>query len=151
MLLPATPHQVPPSRPSFDVIYMNLAVALSARSTCRRLSVGCVIVSADYQRVLSVGYNGNSRGLANDCDSDVPGQCGDIHAEANAIIKCREPAETAKIVYVTNLPCKMCAKMLVNLGGVHAVRYLADYRIRDSLLVFEQAGISCQQFDPEAP
>jgi deoxycytidylate deaminase len=64
------------NRPTFDALYMDLARGLAKRSTCRRLAVGCAIVSADYRYVYGVGYNGNASGLPNDCDSDTPGQCG---------------------------------------------------------------------------
>lgn len=63
-------------RPSFSSIYMDLARGMSRRSTCRRLAVGCAIVSADFRQVLAVGYNGSASGLANDCDSEEPGKCG---------------------------------------------------------------------------
>lgn len=63
-------------RPSFETIYMKLAWAMSERSTCRRLSVGCAITSWDFRRVIAVGYNGNASKLQNDCDSDTPGACG---------------------------------------------------------------------------
>src|SRR5690349_19329192 len=49
-------------RPSWDNIWMDLAEALSKRSTCRRLSVGCVVVSEDNSAVLGIGYNGGAKG-----------------------------------------------------------------------------------------
>lgn len=64
------------SRPDFAEIYLRLAVELSARSTCQRLSVGTVITSYDHRHVFAVGYNGNASNLPNHCDSDTPGRCG---------------------------------------------------------------------------
>src|SRR4051812_9059551 len=110
-------------RVSFEKIYMDLAVALSQRSTCARLKVGCVIVDQNFQSIYSLGYNGNAKGFPNQCDTTTPGSCGDLHAECNAIIKCYVPAFVQKIVFVSNLPCKMCAKMFVNLGGVTKIYY----------------------------
>lgn len=136
-------------RPSFETICMNTASNLSARSTCRRLPVGCLIMTSDFQRMLSWGYNGNARGLPNDCDSEEPGKCGCIHAEQNAIIKCQEPASTEKIVVCTHLPCSMCAKHLINLGGVKKVLYLNDYRIKDSIQLLHFVDIKTEHFDPE--
>jgi dCMP deaminase len=98
-------------------------------------------MSADFQRGLSWGYNGNAKGLPNDCDSETPGSCGCVHAELNAIIKCREPAETPKVVLCTNLPCVMCSKAIINLGGVVRVLYAQDYRIRDGLERLKKVGI----------
>lgn len=135
-------------RPPFETIYMELAANLSLRSTCRRLGVGCAIVSADFQRVLSIGYNGNAAGLPNDCDSEEPGSCGCLHAEDNAIIKCREPSTTPKIVFCTHLPCKACAKRIINLGGVKKVIYLNDYRLKESIQLLKFVETDIVQYDP---
>lgn len=132
-------------RPTFPALYMRLAVGLSERSTCRRLSVGCVITSTDWRYVYGVGYNGNAAGLPNDCDSDVPGFCGCTHSETNAIVNCCAPRSADKVVFVTNLPCPACAKLLINLGGVKKVYYLNDYRIRDSVNLFARVGIELAQ------
>jgi len=132
-------------RPSFEQIYMHLAWLMSQRSTCKRLNVGCVIVSPDYRKVIAVGYNGNATGLKNECDSSEPGKCGCIHAEENAVINCDVPRTTPKVVFCTHLPCKMCAKRLVNLGGVRKVYYDEDYRLREGLDVLRDAGIRYQR------
>jgi hypothetical protein len=66
-------------RPSFQDIYMRLASSMSERSTCRRLRVGCAIVTPDFRKVLAVGYNGNAAGCDNDCDvhgEAAVGNCG---------------------------------------------------------------------------
>lgn len=120
---------------------MRMALLLRSRSTCARLQVGCVIASADFRKVLSVGYNGNASGLPNKCDGDEPGKCGCLHGEENAVINCDSPRHWPKIVFCTNLPCPMCAKRLINLGGVEKVYYHDDYRIQVGLDVLEQAGI----------
>lgn len=132
-------------RPSFEEIYMRLAWAMSTRSTCRRLSVGCAITSLDFRQVFAVGYNGNATGLPNDCDTETPGLCGCIHAEENACINCTAPRNEMKVVFCTHLPCKMCAKRLVNLGGIVRVLYDKDYRLREGLDVLSAAGIKAIQ------
>ena len=133
-------------RPSFTEIFLDMAVSLSRRSTCRRLNVGCVIASVDSRYVFGGGYNGGAAGLINDCDRVGPeavGSCGCLHAEQNAVINCRAERSEAKIVYCTHLPCVTCAKFLINLGGVKTVVYKNDYRIRDSIGWLTQAGIEC--------
>ncbi len=132
-------------RPSFPEVYMKLAEILSTRSTCNRLQVGTVITTEDYRKVISIGYNGNASGLPNQCDRETPGNCGCLHSEENAVINCDSPRDTPKIVFVTHLPCPMCAKRLINLGGVKKVYYKNDYRIRDSLEIFRMAGIEVEQ------
>jgi dCMP deaminase len=129
------------SRPSFPSIYLDLAHALSKRATCLRLQVGTVITSTDCRKVLAIGYNGNATGLPNRCDRAEPGNCGCLHSEENAVINCDAPRSTDKIVFVTHLPCVMCAKRLINLGNVRDVYYDLDYRLRDSLQLLEQVGI----------
>ena len=133
------------SRPSFESIYMRLAFSLAERSTCRRLKVGTVITSTDFRKVLAVGYNGNASGLPNDCDRDDPGNCGCLHSEENAVINCDSPRYVEKLVFVTHLPCVMCAKRLINLGNVRTVYYAEAYRLTDSLKVFERGRIEVVQ------
>jgi dCMP deaminase len=129
-------------RPSFHHIYMQLAHTLARRSTCRRLSVGTVITSTDFRKVLAVGYNGNATGLHNGCDREEPGNCGCLHSEENAVINCDAPRFIEKVAFVTHLPCVACAKRLINLGNVREVYYAQEYRIRDSVQLLESVGIS---------
>lgn len=140
------------ARPKFETIYMKLALGLAERSTCMRLKVGTVITSLDYRKVLAVGYNGNASGLANQCDRDEVGNCGCLHSEENAVINCDSPRTWDKHVFVTHLPCVMCAKRLINLGGVKHVFYLHPYRLTDSVRMLNKVGIEVSQLpiDPES-
>ncbi len=131
-------------RPSFQAIYLQLAKILAERSTCHRLSVGTVITTLDYRKVLAVGYNGNATGLHNGCDRAEPGNCGCLHSEENAVINCDAPRHTEKVVFVTHLPCVQCAKRLINLGNVKSVFYGEDYRIKDSIEILKSVGIEVQ-------
>jgi dCMP deaminase len=135
------------SRPSFEQIYMGLAFTLAERSTCLRLKVGTVITSVDYRKVLAIGYNGNASGLPNKCDRDEAGNCGCLHSEENAVINCDSPRFWEKHVFVTHLPCVMCTKRLINLGGVKKIFYAQDYRIRDSIPLLESVGVHVQQLE----
>jgi dCMP deaminase len=129
-------------RPSFEEVYMDFAVSISKRSTCKRLAVGTVIVTTDFRKVLAVGYNGNASGLPNTCDREEPGNCGCLHSEENAVINCDSPREIKKLVFVTHLPCVACAKRLINLGNVQCVYFKEEYRIRDSITLLIKAGIN---------
>lgn len=128
-------------RPTFEQVYMDLAINIARRSTCKRLNVGTVITSVDYRKVYAIGYNGNASGLPNSCDRDEPGNCGCLHSEDNAVVNCDAPRTAEKIVFVTHLPCAMCAKRIINLGNVKKVYYSADYRIRTSAELFKTVGI----------
>ena len=120
---------------------MDFAEAISRRSTCNRLAVGTVITTPDFRKVLSIGYNGNAAGLPNRCDRKEPGNCGCLHSEENAVINCDAPRSVEKIVFVTHLPCPMCAKRIINLGNVRKVIYRKDYRIRDAVDLLATAEI----------
>lgn len=132
-------------RPSFESIFMGLARALSARSTCSRLQVGCVIASTDWRKVFGLGYNGGAAGQENACESMEPGKCGHLHAEENAIINCDAPHGTPKIVLSTHLPCPMCCKRIVNLRDVVSVYYADSYRVDGGVAILQRAGINVLQ------
>ena len=138
------------TRPPFEEIYMRLAKDLSKRSTCRRRSVGAVLVSTDFRKVLAVGYNGNAEGLPNDCDRDESGNCGCIHAEDNMVINCDSPRSTPKFAFVTTMPCAMCAKRLINLGNVKRVYYSDSYHNSAGKDILEQVGIIVEQLKVDA-
>lgn len=113
------------SRPSKYEMMMMIAEVVKVRSTCARLQVGCIVANFELTRILSLGYNGMEAGGKNECDSHEPGQCGCIHAEVNALIKCTEPGD--KVVFVTTSPCLTCARLMVN-AGVLWVYYHTAYR-----------------------
>lgn len=128
-------------RPHMRDVWMGTALRLEDRSTCERLEVGCVITSHDLRRVLSVGYNGNAAGLANSCDRPDVGACGCLHAEENAVIACGAPRDVLKVVFTTISPCLMCAKRLINLGGVVEVWYEDAYRLQDGVQLLRDSGV----------
>lgn len=118
--------------PSFDRIYLDLAAQLAKRSACKRLQVGVVITSVDHRYVYGIGYNGGASGVSethayNRCSGQA-GSCGCLHGEENAIINCCAPRSVEKIVYSTHTPCAVCAKRLINMGGVKRVVCSAEYR-----------------------
>lgn len=131
------------NRPSMEQIWMELAEKLRNRSTCSRLHVGCVITSQNLERVYSVGYNGGAKGQKNECDSLLPGGCGHLHAEINALIKC-QINDPNKILFATNLPCPVCAKAIVN-SGFSKVYYREDYRLDESKRIFKKAKIQLER------
>lgn len=50
------------TRPGRDAYFLAMARLVATRSTCRRRSVGCVLVS-ELGHVLATGYNGRPRGF----------------------------------------------------------------------------------------
>ena len=127
------------NRSKMEQIYMSMAFLLSKRSVCRRLSVGCVITSLDLEQVYSVGYNGNAKGLGNNCDRNEPGNCGCIHSEINALIKC-PVKDSTKVVFLTDMPCIRCSKVLIN-SGLSKLYYSREYRDKSGLEQIKSCGI----------
>lgn len=140
---PFRPEEEAMTRPTWPEVYLGMAQTIAQRSTCTRLEVGCVITTADHRRVLAVGYNGNYAGGPNGCDSDEPGNCGCIHAEINALLKCDNTIRD-KVVYVTTVPCKMCAKAIIN-AGASAVWYINEYRITEGRDLLRVAAIDVRR------
>lgn len=124
-------------RPSKVKYYLDIAAAVSARSTCIRRQYGAVIVKND--TIVSTGYNGTARGLVNCCDlnecyreaHNIPhGQqyekCKAVHAEANAIINASREEMCGAILFLAGFengermknptPCEMCSRMITNSG-----------------------------------
>ena len=125
--------------PLFEV-YMRMADELAKRSTCARLQVGTVITDGALEHVVALGYNGNARGFPNQCDTNVPGACGCIHSEQNAVVKADGHLRD-KVAFVTASPCVMCAKLLIQANVTH-VFYRQPYRKADGLEVLQAGGVT---------
>ena len=135
------------TRISRDEMFMQMAEIASQRSTCSRLQVGCIITTMDGTAIVGIGYNGNARGLANACDTDIPGECGCIHAEVNALIKA--PYHEGNLtLYTTISPCGDCAKLILN-SRVTRVVYRHLYRNPSGLNLLLERGVEVDQLDDE--
>jgi dCMP deaminase len=121
-------------------VYMRMGEELAKRSTCSRLQVGTVITDARLENVLAIGYNGNAKGLPNRCDSTVPGNCGCIHSEVNALVKA-SGGPSDKVVFLTDSPCVMCAKLMIN-SGVSHVFYRRLYRDPSGVELLAASGVT---------
>ena len=124
---------------------VRMAEELAKRSTCLRLQVGTVVTDQLLENVLAIGYNGNAKGLANRCDSSVPGSCGCIHSEMNALVKAPGSVRD-KVVFVSASPCVMCAKLMINSGVTH-VFYRKAYRDPSGIEVLGQGGVTPVLYD----
>ena len=123
------------SRPDKHQYYLDIAKAVSVRSTCLRRQYGAIIVKDD--RIVSTGYNGSAREWTNCCDAgecyralhEIPhGQqyekCEAVHAEANAIINASPEDMKGATLYLVGyendelivdpVPCEMCSRLIKN-------------------------------------
>ena len=117
------------NRPSWDEYFMEMAELTAKRSTCLRRQVGAVIVKDKH--IIATGYNGAPTGISH-CEDrggclrqqlGVPSGerhelCRALHAEQNAIIQAAALGNSINgaTIYVTNQPCVICAKMIINAG-----------------------------------
>jgi len=145
------------NRPSWDEYFMRMAFFVATRSTCIRRKVGAVIVKN--RRILATGYNGPPRGLAH-CDVTgcireklgIPSGerhelCRGLHAEQNAIIQAAVYGVSIEgaVIYVTNHPCSVCTKMLIN-AGIEEIIYESGYPDDLARELLKESGLKVRQY-----
>ena len=115
------------NRLSWDELFMINALTLSARSSCDRLHVGCVLVKDN--RIISSGYNGFLSGAPHKSFVRDGHEQATVHAEQNAIANAARNNACIKdcIAYITHYPCINCAKILAS-SGIKTIKYLNDYK-----------------------
>jgi len=145
-------------RPSWETYFMDIAMLVAKRSTCTRRSVGAVIVKD--KRILSTGYNGAPSGVRhcietgclreelNVASGERHELCRGIHAEQNAIIQAAYHGVSIKeaSLFCTNLPCSICAKMIIN-AGIITIYYQTGYADQMSSDMMEEAGVDIIKLD----
>ena len=132
-------------RPAWDKIWMDFAHSIAGRSYDPRSKVGAIVITRDNTQVLAIGYNGNYAGGPNEVESNIPGESGMLHAEINALLKMDFNNPKYKKLYVTMLPCRMCAKAMVN-AGIDEVIYDVQYRDTSGLEILRESGINIRRF-----
>jgi len=152
----------PRVRPDWDTYFMEMARLASLRSSCLRRAVGAVLVRD--KRLLATGYNGVPSGVTH-CEETgclreklgVPSGerhelCRGLHAEQNAIIQAALHGVSTKgaVLYCTNLPCIICAKMLIN-SGVRKVYYLDGYCDTLTEQMLSEVGLGLVRMERGSP
>lgn len=118
-------------RISWDQYFIAQAAILSTRSTCTRLHVGAVLVQNN--RIIASGYNGAVAGTPHCTDVGdliVDGHCiRAVHAEQNALMQAAQMgiSVAGATVYVTDVPCVHCTKLLLQ-AGVSKINFMRNYR-----------------------
>jgi dCMP deaminase len=112
------------------------------------------------RRIISTGYNGTPRGIANCTDDGCPrcagtagsgerlGDCVCAHAEENAIVQAAYHGIPVRggTLYCTLSPCLLCAKMIINAGIVEVV-FEHEYQFTDQARsLLQTAGVGVRRF-----
>lgn len=140
------------TRPSWNDYFLEVADLVATRSTCLRRQVGAVLVRD--KRIIATGYNGAPRKLKHCIDigclrqaQEIPsGQryelCRGVHAEQNAIINAAYYGISTQdtVMYCTNQPCIICARMIIN-AGIDKVVHRGNFQDDIALELMKEAGI----------
>ncbi|MFA6130177.1 MAG: cytidine/deoxycytidylate deaminase family protein [Candidatus Omnitrophota bacterium] len=143
-------------RPTWDEYFLEMSALVAKRSTCLRRSVGAVIVKE--KRILATGYNGAPSGLKHCVEIGCIRQkmkipsgerhelCRALHAEQNALIQACLHGISVKgaVLYATNQPCVICAKMLIN-AGIKEIVIAEGYPDKLALSFLKQAKIKIRK------
>lgn len=125
-------------------VFKNFAKELAELSKCSERHVAAVITDSALSQVYSIGINGGAKGLV-DCMCKIDGKYGCVHAEINALVKCKSDAPD-KIMIVTLAPCKQCAAAIINApGGFSAVYYIDEWKEDSGIKLLKAAGIRVEQ------
>ena len=149
-------------RPAWDDYFLDIVGLVAKRATCLRRRVGAALVRD--RRILSTGYNGAPSGLRH-CLSigclreqkHIPSGerhelCRGLHAEQNAIIQAAYHGVSIQgaHLYCTNLPCIICAKMLIN-AGVRRIVYLDGYSDTLTREMLDEVGMELLKLTDPSP
>ena len=141
------------SRPGWDEYFMGIARIVALRSNCMKRKVAAVVVKD--RRIISTGYNGTPRGVANCNEGGCPrcnsladsgtllSECLCSHAEENGIVQAAYHGISVKgaTVYSTCSPCLICTKMIIN-AGIARVVFNLDYPLHDTAKkLLAEAGV----------
>ena len=142
-------------RPPWDDYFLEIAKAVSARSTCDRGKSSCVIVKEN--QILVSGYAGSPTGFPH-CDEvghqlkrlihengSITEHCmRTVHAEQNALAQAakRGVAVEGSTVYTNMTPCRTCAMLLINSGVKRIVAEKKYHAGNESEQMFKKAGIN---------
>ncbi len=144
------------TRPSWDEYFLEIAKIVSKRSTCLRRKVGALIVKD--RRILATGYNGTPSGIKHCAQVgclreklNIPSGerhelCRGLHAEQNVLLQAALYGISLgeSTLYVTNQPCIICAKMIIN-AGIKEVVTAGNYPDKMAREFLDEAGIKIRK------
>ncbi len=150
---------------NWDEYFMGLAILSSMRSKDPHNQVGACIVEEESKKILSIGYNGLTKGMSDDLfdwnsSGEITGNPLNIkdfyivHAERNAILNYRGNKKDLEgsTMYVTWSPCTECVKEIVQVG-IKKVYYLREFSKEIQKMIgrrmLDSAGVECIPYNRE--
>ena len=144
------------TRPGWDEYFLEIAKLVSYCFSFFLCKVGSLVVKG--RRILATGYNGTPSGIRHCFDAGclrdklkVPsGQrhelCRGLHAEQNVLLQAslHGVSLSGSTMYVTNQPCIICAKMIIN-AGIKEVVMADHYPDKMALEFLKEAGIKVRR------
>jgi dCMP deaminase len=139
------------SRPSWDEYFLEIARIVSKRSTCMRRKVGALVVKD--RRILATGYNGTPSGITHCAKVGCLRQklkipsgkrhelCRGLHAEQNVLLQAALYGISLRgsMLYITNFPCIICTKMIIN-AGIKEIVIAGSYPDKMARGFLDEAG-----------
>lgn len=153
--------RVADKRPSWDEYFIQISHLVSKRSTCLRRQVGAIIVKN--RRILATGYNGTPSKITHCSDVGclrmklkIPSGerhelCRGLHAEQNALLQAALYGISVQgaSLYITNQPCLICAKMIIN-AGIQELVIADGYPDKMAQDFLKEAGIKLRKINSKA-
>jgi dCMP deaminase len=133
-------------------MFMQMARIASLRSTCHRLNVGAIVTQDN--NPIAIGWNGQEPGAphcaGNDCPGIVPGRCGTLHAEVNALTKAAKillseyPTSHQPPIdlYCTDSPCGFCTQFMLEDTPLNIGRIFYETPYRDTSHLGQLHGVT---------
>lgn len=125
-------------RPDWDTYFADITKLVATRSTCITIQHGAVIVRDKH--LIATGYNGSPPGTYHCTDvgvcwrrqNNIPSgtqyeKCRAMHAEQNALIQAAKLGLSVQdaTIYITDIPCEICARM-IHTAGIKRVVIIHD-------------------------
>lgn len=141
----------------WDRRFLKMAELIGSWSKDPSTQTGSVIVDG-FNRVISMGYNGFPRKIADDHrlhDRETKYSLV-VHAEMNAILNSPRPVVGGTIYIHPFMPCDRCAVHIISAGITRVVSLIPDAErnerwgesFRRSRLIFQEAGVELLELNP---
>lgn len=141
---------------NWDFRFLSLAELVSNWSKDPSTKVGAVITDPN-NRIISIGYNGFPRGVADDnrLDNRDTKYKMIVHGEMNAILFANKSLDNCTLYTYPFMPCPRCSAMIIQTGIKKVISYKnsidrweEEFKLSRSL--FNEANIEYYEYEKTA-